>query len=446
MPQLILKKLRGVNATQAEMLLDAGVPSNIQNIRNRPVDNWVKRNGIEPLTSQTSPIMGIFDIELDGLIIPVYQAGDTLYFFPNIESASFPNPDPFPPFDPLDPNGNFVLFLVEPLMRAVQEKRLRAAETKITWPSGNIFSSTTTNVFFAADGSLLNGNTGVAISTVQNVSDYFPTGTGTAQFPTNNLYAYDLAYMDTYLGQATGTRASQLVNVIRTEIINLLAEQKYYVEPLEAQNAITWHDETSIGLPAASTAANYRSTLTNMRNAFRLLQKIAIGDFKTAQTNTAYRPFLSTSSSLVSCDAAKALEIANWGAGAWTSSPTVQIGLRDETEFAGAAYFAELVSERGQLSTNVTSNYSSTGTQAYWYLKLAKRAAFDDIGISNSPVSKDGNYHQFEAATLQGTSTTSMMADEIPTFNSSCPVIEYRSGWIIDSAYISFLPTFINTF
>src|SRR3989304_957215 len=100
MPQLVLDKLRGVNGTTAELQLDLGVPTSSQNIRGRPLNDWVKRQGIETVATSADPYMGIFDVELDGIIIPIIQTGGTLTFFPTVGgSDNLPIPNPYPPFD-----------------------------------------------------------------------------------------------------------------------------------------------------------------------------------------------------------------------------------------------------------------------------------------------------------------------------------------------------------
>lgn len=96
MPKYILKDLRGMNATKAALQLPPGDVPLLQNVRARPFHSWAKRRGIEPVDVYTSPINGIFELELDGLIIPIFQSGAALTFFPTVTSASLPNtPDPY---------------------------------------------------------------------------------------------------------------------------------------------------------------------------------------------------------------------------------------------------------------------------------------------------------------------------------------------------------------
>lgn len=85
-----------MNATKAALQLPAGDVPLLQNVRARPFHNWAKRRGIETAGIYDSPVNGIFELELDGLIIPIFQSGAALTFFPTVTTASFPNtPDPY---------------------------------------------------------------------------------------------------------------------------------------------------------------------------------------------------------------------------------------------------------------------------------------------------------------------------------------------------------------
>lgn len=459
MPQIVLDKLAGVNGTTAELNLPPGEASVSQNVRNRPLTNWVKRKGVEPLETSSNPYMGIFDIELDGIVIPIIQAGGTLTFYPNLESESFPNPDPRPVFNPIDGGGNgAVLFLIEPLMRSLQEKRLRVGLTKKTWPNGNITTSTTTNVFFNPDGTLINGTTGVLLTDIaawnQNVVDYWPAGSGTAAFPTNNIYKHDLYYMDAYLGQAVGTRASQLINVIRTAILDLLAENKYVADP-EGQSSIPYCDSSNTGVPSASTKANYRSTLTNLRNAFRLVfraVKICTlrNDANTADGNE-NREGNNGGAADPSCAAAKADAITQWNSASWGAGAAFTgLRLNEGTADDGAGgYTAALYSSRGKLKSDLT-NY--TGTLGKFYILCT---AYPN-GLSNqasAPVTVDSTFHEYESFSTGGVALSSTIASIIPTFTSTCPVqvSNDSKGWssnvvLGSSAIATFNVTFTNFF
>jgi hypothetical protein len=459
MAQIVLDKLAGVNGTTAELNLESGEPSASQNVRNRPLTNWVKRQGVEPVATSSDPYMGIFDIELDGIIIPIIQTGGTLTFFPNVESATWPNPDPYPPVNPIDDGGNrAVLFLIEPLMRSVQEKTLRVGLTKVTWPNGNINSTTTTNIFFNPDGSLRNGNTGVALTAIpalqQNVASYWPAGSGTADFPTNNIYKYDLAYMDEYLGQPVGTRAKQLINVIRSQIISLLSDNKYIGDP-EGQASIPYLDDTAIGLPPIATTSNYRSTLTNMRNAFRLVFRAAVvatfvnstdtGDAQSREGNNGYVG--------ANCNDAKTNATTTWnGASYGTGGTYTGFGYYEGTAYTGVQYYAELFAMRSKLKVNLT-NY--TGTSASFYFIAIPGS---NGSSNNPPVTADNLFHKADAISTGSTQYSQVYGSGTPAFSGSnnCPLLRPGStqyGWFVNAlagtsarAHAVFNVTFTNFF
>jgi len=103
MGRIIINKFAGINSSLASLQLKPGEFQSSQNLRGRPFDNYSKRQGVDPSSVQDSPVMGIFEIELDGVTIPLIQSQNQLEFNPDIGSPDIPNPDPFPVDDPLDP-------------------------------------------------------------------------------------------------------------------------------------------------------------------------------------------------------------------------------------------------------------------------------------------------------------------------------------------------------
>jgi hypothetical protein len=252
MPKLLLKKMVGLNASKAKLQLQPGEMGNYQNVRSRPFDNWVKRSGIEAVSSQDSPINGIFELELDNITIPIIQSGDTLVFYPDLasENGSFNNPSSdqavFGVTDPLDPNNSHTaIFNIEQTMRAIQDRRVVAGHSAFSWP----------NLIFAQDGTLLNGNTGIAVSS----------------YPANNLYGPDLAYHDIYYGNPAGTRAAALIN----QIISCCRDTVDLNDWLDTTTGLENHSSvtllTSVIFPAlgSATRGNYQSKLNSCKVGIR---------------------------------------------------------------------------------------------------------------------------------------------------------------------------------
>ncbi len=93
MSNIVIKECKGINATRASLQLDKGEVPSLQNLRNRPFSNWSKRPGIEPVSDSSDPIMGIWELEFDNIVIPIFQNGATLNFFADLTSTSYPYND-----------------------------------------------------------------------------------------------------------------------------------------------------------------------------------------------------------------------------------------------------------------------------------------------------------------------------------------------------------------
>ena len=119
MPKLALTELRGMNANGAALQLPHGDASFMQNMWARPFKNWHKRNSLYPHSSQTGPVMGIFEFDLDNLVIPIIGVGPDIILWPqvHVDPVIDPlvdpilDPNPFEPGDGrttvpgLDPGG-----------------------------------------------------------------------------------------------------------------------------------------------------------------------------------------------------------------------------------------------------------------------------------------------------------------------------------------------------
>lgn len=276
MPRIVLPKFVGLNASQATLQLPKGEFTGLQNIRQRPFDNWVKRQGIEFSTAQTSPIMGIFEVELDNITIPIFQSGTALTFFPDLSTlnGSFTQPDPYPPTTPAISASRVVLFNVEQTMRAINNRRIVGESTGWAWP----------NLIFRSDGSRLNGNTGIAV----------------ADYPATNLYSPDLTFFDAFYGLPAGTRAAQLVNAVIDACIDTVNNMPW-IKTIDGLAAVIYYDSTIF--PAASSANknNYRSSLTGCKTGIHKLDTIERGATQTSvETKTGTASDASTCSPPVS--------------------------------------------------------------------------------------------------------------------------------------------------
>lgn len=303
MAKYIIDIFKGTDTTTANLLQEKGELTFSQNVRTRPFKNLAKRKAVEHVDSDTNPIMGIFDIELDGIIIPVLQAGGTLTFYPDLASASANNPDPYPSPDPLDPTGGgvFTLFPIEKTMRALNERFARTDNIGVVFPpaifgpSGILDATIPANAYtsvtdFPRDLSYFATKTVTACPN-ESLSTYFTSapscivtlgvpGPGCVYMPTNGFYGYDLAQWDSYFGQPAGTRGKELVNMISsgntvwadgsTGIKSCSIRYVRNITTLDKTTAILFYDTASPTIiPIAATASTYKQRLVDCRSAIR---------------------------------------------------------------------------------------------------------------------------------------------------------------------------------
>lgn len=86
--KIVLKNLGGINTGKAPLLLGENQIGFLQNISPRPFQNYTKRNGVEWVSTSADPILGIFDIELDNVVIPFTASTTALTFFPTLTTLS----------------------------------------------------------------------------------------------------------------------------------------------------------------------------------------------------------------------------------------------------------------------------------------------------------------------------------------------------------------------
>lgn len=252
MSKIVISKFAGLNASQATLQLDKSDFTGVQNIRQRPFDNWVKRQGISFSTAQTSPIMGIFQVDLDNITIPFFQSGTALTFFPDLSTidGTFTQPSPYAPTIPPISSARVVLFNVEQTMRAIQNRRIVGGVIETTWP----------NLIFRSDGTRYNGNTGIPVAT----------------YPATNLYSPDLTFFDAFYGFPAGTRAAQLVNAIIASCHNAVSVINW-IKTISGVATVVHYDSTIFPALASTTPTNYRSNLTGCKTGIQKLISIEIG-------------------------------------------------------------------------------------------------------------------------------------------------------------------------
>lgn len=374
--KVAITDLMGINATEAPLQLRGGEMSNAQNLRNRPWGNMAKRQGIESISESSGPVMSILEFVLDDVVIPIVQLGGNIIIWPNLASAngSMPNPDPYS-YNPLDPNGeHLLLFLVEPAMRAVQERRLRDNVPVVSFP----------NVHFNSLG--VYDATGTAPAT-QRAHDYnllYPDNAdpaNQAQFPLNNFYKYDLAYTDSYFGNPAGTYAASLVTIIN----NALSANNLYKDYLNndlgllGQTAVTYWTSTTLPFVAtAITPANYRSRfVTTKRGINRLVTLLpsisvfpGVGNGE-QKTRSEYAGFSS-------CNDSMAKTITNFEAQAYlTTGNTVTATLVTST--SGGLWETDLTKVNTKFQVDMTA-YAGTGLSAV-YMRFSVPGGVEVGGI-----------------------------------------------------------------
>lgn len=445
MAKIVLKDLRGINATKASLQLQPGETEFTQNIRNRPFFNWAKRRGVSTAIRQSSPVLGIFELEFDNMVVPVYQAGDTLTFFPSIPlmtgsanlndlddggSSSFPvidpiYPDPFPSYDPIS-NSGVVLFRVEDAMRAVQERYLRAGLSGVSWP----------NREFDANGNAINEG-----APEQARSLYYNGAVGNVQFPPNGFYQHDLYWHDQKNGNPIGTRAAGLVNSIASNIsddtmlLNYIGVNSSYqpvVDGVASVGSIVRYATVAgagvvsvwfAGAAPTATAANYRNVLFQCRRSIQLLLYISQS---VTQVNTSGSTPLDTRNGgalNASYSTAQTQASSAWDSSSWAATGSPGIGLYEDMSIAGT-YQATLVNYRGKIKSDLSPFVAGS---AAIYLRTS--AALD--GSSNSPpTTADGTLHAYTTASVGSIYLSSTLAETKPSFTMVEPTTEQR-GWSI---------------
>ena len=245
MAKIVINDFRGINSTRASLQLKPGEFESSQNFRSRPYTNYTRRQGIDPVSVQTSPVMGIFEIDLDNITIPITQAGSSLEFFPPTGSPETgPTPSVYPPSDPLDPGGNRIfIFPIEQAMRAIQDRRVTAGHAVVSWP----------NITFNSAGQIIN----------QAVSSY----------PANGTYGPDMAYYDIYNGVPVGTKAAALVNNVLSACISTVGFNDW-IEEIDGETTVQTYDSTIFPSASSATFANFRTVFANLKTGIRLLTTI----------------------------------------------------------------------------------------------------------------------------------------------------------------------------
>lgn len=450
MPKIPIADMKGLNTTLAQLQLPPGEFVNLQNVRGRPFHNLAKRKGVEPVTSSTSAIQGIFDIELDDIIIPIFQQGGTLTFFPGYASGSVPNtPDPFPDPNPL---GGSVGFLIEPTMRALQERYMLAQSTggSLAWP----------NRLFDQAGNAIN-------QAIPTTSFTYRVGfSANAQFPADKFYQYDLFWYDRKHGVPAGTRKAQLVNSVRSNLDQtafVWVGASLYVDSIEGQANTVYLTNATLPLPAVATFGTAGFRLEDCKSAIRKLTILTPRNGSGSVPNWINAGFQGlinpatfqdnrsgvSSGASVTCPAAKTEAFNNWLAASWSAggSSTVAARIMEQSDSATAFEYDSL---RSHLLVDLTT---LPGTwSAGVYFKITPTATGTDPlfgGYSNNPpVTADNAFHIFGTPTCGISSfSTTLGGDNPATTIGGCPVTPTQSkGWQIKVAdyVVATAPVFSN--
>ncbi len=424
MPKLVLSELKGVNTERAAFQLPKGEVAMSQNVWTRPFKNWHKRNGIEKVADYDSPILGIFEIDLDNIVIPIIfegsfsgGSGGTLNVWPSTGTASgsVTTPDPYtamdsPTSDDLDPEGGrTTLFLFEALMRGVSERYAVVNQTPPTWP----------NKYFDAFGTFTTGGTAPTIS--RNLQEWRSDAASTAfKLPTNNYYQYDLTYADTVggavvngttitAGSPTGTYAAAIVNDIRDKILTLIALGIYVDDDTGIEDQASIPLWTVGSVPAAATAATYRSAFANLKAWFQKVSSFTIGGGASAdkkrETGWAIAP---------TQPAALAIAVTAYNAESWVdvggvSNTQLQINYQSL-----AQEWCKIIAYKSIYTVNLSSHiYPGSGTLFYQCSNAA--------GAYNPIVTADGTYHSYASIYTSSTNQQSYYSG-LDTISTSSPV------------------------
>ena len=423
MPKIIINEFKGINATQASLQLKPGEIERTQNLRARPYFNLARRKGVAFVSSQDEPINGIFELDLDSIIIPIVQVGGSLVLFPELstDDGSFETPDPYPLDDPLDPDGgSIVLFLIEPTMRACQERRAFLISQGL--PEGTFAFP---NLIFNSDGTQINGDDGVS------VGDY----------PVNNVYGPDLSYHDQYYGNPAGTRAAELINSIRDCIEDPVYTS--FLRVIEGESSPISYDSGTIGFPVAATPATYATTLSLLKEVVRLMNEFDSNRYSVEEIpRDASNRTGSGFSAGGSCDDAKTEAITEYNAASWSpEAPVFQFRISTES-FDGDPDDDYSVSITGAMGFFYTTIADFVG-DVQFYLKCS-----DSLETAYlSPTAADNLYHFYEDLAVAESLQSSTISAPLPLLLSdvpgSCPLEPDSDeiGWQITSGRFILNPT-----
>lgn len=253
MARIVIKDFKGINSSIASLQLKPGELESSQNLTARPYFNYARRKGVEPVSVQTTPVLGIHEFDLDNITIPIIQT-DSLEFFPDLSSPSFPDFSPYPLDDPLDSAGSRTfIFNIEQTMRAIQDRRVTAGHSAVTWPT----------ISWRSDGT--------QYDSPQAVSAY----------PANNIYGPDQAYDDIASGNPIGTKSAALINAIIAACISTVGFNDW-INTIANQSSVTLYTSSIFPSAGSATRANYRTKLSQVQAGVRLLTTIR----QTAQQNS----------------------------------------------------------------------------------------------------------------------------------------------------------------
>lgn len=463
MPKLVINEMRGMNATRAKLQLKPGEIQFSQNLRGRPFDNWAKRRGIEAVSSDTSPIMGIFEIELDNIIIPIFQAGGTLTFFPNTGTASgsIPTPSPYPVTDPLDPDGvGILIFLIEPIMRAITERRTLVNRPLIDWPKRLFDVNGPIGAIAHPSPGVYTGGQAPA---TRPASDFYAGMAGNASVPINHFYQYDLFSTDAYFGDPIGTRVTFLVNEMRNAI-NSNGFLNNYVRAIEALPSVSYYDTINLPVPAVAVPATFRSRSADIANAVRRLIGIGLDADQVQRTAAMVQSSLGATFAINAACATSQI-----GSAVFVTDPllfqrrvydgSAGCTITSNSAFSGGGHCCMAIERSGttaatkaasvkiEVNTVPYSNYA--GDAAYVYLRIdscpssfGSSLVYDALAPYPTPLQLNGQYTFWNSFIGLGTLVTSSFIPVSLLDMSSIGSSETR-GWDVIDQVVVITPTFI---
>lgn len=438
MPSIVINEMRGLNTSRARLQLKPGEAGTLQNVRQRPFDNWAKRKGVETALVQDDPVNGIFEWDMDEIVMGMYEAGGTLTFYPEIPitattvggTVTTITPSPEPVYDPLDPTGTGtaggISFGIEQAMRALQERVVRRGGSAYTWPDGQRDAA---------------GNTVTTPVATQPLSNYYGSATTATQFPQNGLYRYDCHYISNYA-----------VTLVQSVIDRLDAECTVWLatDP-EGQASLTTYTSSTFwnGVKPTATPANYKSILAEFWVYLPKLKAFSVtgtqvgrgggtldfGSSAGGPNSTSGPGACATSVS------ATQTEYQNYGTVWGAAGPITVYGF--SKRYLNGVAESQALRIRGYATADLSA-FKSGSAGIYLLLGIPGHGG-NVLTAGQSPVvTADSKFHLYESSALGSTYTSSLLGDGgVPTIVADCNIsAPFGTGWYVQYVIAAVVPRF----